>query len=105
MDEKGLADLIPHKFNKMKPFPDALHRRALSLMREYMLVGGMPEPVSIYVEQRLSRPSTLRSAESSSSIATISLVLQPVMNSKSSPYSMASRVSSLGTKTIQAFLT
>ena len=52
MDEKGLADLIRMSFNKMKPLPDALHRRALSLMREYMLVGGMPEPVSIYVEQR-----------------------------------------------------
>ena len=49
MDEKGLAGLIRMSFNKMKPLPDALHRRALSLMREYMLVGGMPEPVSIYV--------------------------------------------------------
>lgn len=56
MDEKGLADLIRMSFNKMKPLPDALHRRALSLMREYMLVGGMPEPVSIYVEQRAFAP-------------------------------------------------
>ena len=56
MDEKGLADLIRMSFSKMKPLPDALHRRALSLMREYMLVGGMPEPVSIYVEQRAFAP-------------------------------------------------
>ena len=54
---KGLAGyLIRMSFNKMKPLPDALHRRALSLMREYMLVGGMPEPVSIYVEQRAFAP-------------------------------------------------
>ncbi len=56
MDEKGAGPCRCMSFNKMKPLPDALHRRALSLMREYMLVGGMPEPVSIYVEQRAFAP-------------------------------------------------
>lgn len=32
--------------------PDALHKRAMRLWREYLLVGGMPQAVADYVEQR-----------------------------------------------------
>ncbi|NMM94127.1 ATP-binding protein [Bifidobacterium oedipodis] len=56
MGQKQLADLIRHQFETLKPLPDGLHRRAMGLLREYMLVGGMPEPVSIYVEQRKFAP-------------------------------------------------
>lgn len=56
MGEASLAELIGSHFESLKPLPDNLHRRALALFREYMLVGGMPEPVSIYVEQRRFEP-------------------------------------------------
>ncbi|OZG62158.1 ATPase (AAA+ superfamily) [Bifidobacterium lemurum] len=52
MGQRQLADLIRRQFAASRPLPDGLHRRAMGLLREYMLVGGMPDPVSIYVEQR-----------------------------------------------------
>mgnify|MGYP006934517219 CR=1 FL=1 len=42
MGQKQLADLIRKQFTALKPLPDGLHRRAMGLFREYMLVGGMP---------------------------------------------------------------
>ena len=34
------------------PLPSAIHRKAMSLFREYMLVGGMPQAITKYVETR-----------------------------------------------------
>lgn len=56
MGEEKLATLIRKQFDGKKPLPDGLHRRAMGLFREYLLVGGMPRPVSIYVEQRRFEP-------------------------------------------------
>lgn len=56
MGEKPLAQLIGSSFDSLKPLPDNLHRKASALFREYMLVGGMPEPVRIYTEQRKFQP-------------------------------------------------
>lgn len=56
MGETNLASLIKSSFDALRPLPDNLHRKALSLFREYMLVGGMPEPISIYTEQRRFEP-------------------------------------------------
>ena len=52
MNEKNLADLIRASFKSLKPLPDALHKRASRLWREYLLVGGMPQAVSKYLEHR-----------------------------------------------------
>lgn len=52
MGEHSLASLIRDGFDTLKPLPENLHRKALALFREYMLVGGMPEPVRVYAEQR-----------------------------------------------------
>lgn len=52
MGEGQLADLIRRSFEELKPLPDALHKRATRLWREYMLVGGMPQAVVSYVEER-----------------------------------------------------
>ena len=58
MGEKPLASLIRKQFDSKTPLPDGLHRRASGLLRECMLVGGgMPEPVSIYVEHRKFAPA------------------------------------------------
>lgn len=56
MGEEPLATLIRKQFGAKTPLPDGLHRRASGLFREYMLVGGMPEPVSVYIEQRKFAP-------------------------------------------------
>lgn len=56
MGEKQLADLIRSQFEARKPLPEGLHKRAMSLLREYMLVGGMPEPLSVYVSERKFAP-------------------------------------------------
>jgi predicted AAA+ superfamily ATPase len=56
MGESQLFELIRTYFVQRKPIPDFLHRRAMRLLREYALVGGMPKPVSIYVERRAFAP-------------------------------------------------
>ena len=56
MGERQLAELIRMKFDELEPLPDGLHRRAMGLLREYMLVGGMPKPVSTYVDRRKFAP-------------------------------------------------
>lgn len=56
LDEPQLASLIRMGFASLEALPDNLHRRAMSLFREYMLVGGMPDPVSIYAAQRKFGP-------------------------------------------------
>lgn len=56
MGEEKLVTLIRRQFDSLKPLPDGLHRRAMGLLREYILVGGMPGPVSIYVAQRRFEP-------------------------------------------------
>ena len=56
MGEEQLASLIRTCFEDKRPLPDNLHRRAMRLLREYMLVGGMPKPVSVYVDQRAFEP-------------------------------------------------
>jgi predicted AAA+ superfamily ATPase len=48
LDEKDLADLIRDSFTTLTPLPTALHRKAERLLREYMLVGGMPQAVQEY---------------------------------------------------------
>lgn len=56
MGEVSLASLVRDCFEHLRPLPDNLHRKALALFREYMLVGGMPEPVRIYSQQRRFEP-------------------------------------------------
>ena len=52
MGEEPLALVIEASFNQKKPLPDTLHRKAMRLWREYMLVGGLPQAVLAYVEGR-----------------------------------------------------
>ena len=52
MGERLLADVIRDSFEKKRPLPDSLHRKASRLFREYMLVGGMPQAVDEYVHSR-----------------------------------------------------
>ena len=52
MGEEPLARLISSSFERLRPLPDDLHRKAMRLFREYLLVGGMPEVVNGYVRTR-----------------------------------------------------
>lgn len=52
MGERGLVELMRASFESLRPLPDALHKRAMRLWREYLLVGGMPQAVQKYVETR-----------------------------------------------------
>lgn len=50
---KGVGEeaisLLRSSFIQHTPIPDALHSRFLSLFHEYILVGGMPEAVDLYI--------------------------------------------------------
>lgn len=49
-DEEPLLDYIRQCYEKRQPLQDAFHKRASYLIREYMLVGGMPQSVVAYLE-------------------------------------------------------
>ena len=52
MGEGALAEAIQRSFDCMQALPDALHRKAMRLWREHMLVGGMPQAVAAYSDGR-----------------------------------------------------
>lgn len=49
-DEKPLLDYIRDCYHKKIALEDRFHKRASHLIREYMLVGGMPQSVVAYFE-------------------------------------------------------
>lgn len=51
-DEDQLASLIGSSYESKTPLPEAIHRKAERLFREYLLVGGMPQAVEAYLQQR-----------------------------------------------------
>lgn len=52
MGNDGMMEAIREAFQARKPMGAALHRRAMDLFREYMVVGGMPQSVAKYVAGR-----------------------------------------------------
>jgi predicted AAA+ superfamily ATPase len=50
LGERALADLLRETAESLKPLPDALHRKAMELLRIYLLVGGMPQALNSYLE-------------------------------------------------------
>lgn len=48
--EETLIDYIRECYKHRRPLDAAFHKRATSLVREYMLVGGMPQSVVAYFE-------------------------------------------------------
>ena len=45
-----LMDLIRTCFERRKPLGQALHRKAMDLFRQYLIIGGMPQAVSAFAE-------------------------------------------------------
>lgn len=50
MDENTMMSLIKMQFEKSKPLGADMHRKAMTLFRQYMIVGGMPKAVDTYVQ-------------------------------------------------------
>lgn len=50
MNEKGLAEYIRQCYRDEVPLEQALHKKAMLLFRQYILVGGMPKSVSAFIE-------------------------------------------------------
>lgn len=98
MGESSLASLIRGSFEALKPLPDNLHRKASALFREHMLVGGMPESVRIYSEQRKFGPWMGQSARSSNCTATTSRDLPADANSRWYRFSTGFRASFRNTR-------
>lgn len=54
MNEKLLCDYIKKYFKESKPLDEGLHKKAMLLFSEYMLIGGMPESVKEFIENKNS---------------------------------------------------
>ena len=52
MGEEAIIQLIKNQFAKLKPLGLDMHRKAMTLFRQYMIVGGMPKAVDTYVKTR-----------------------------------------------------
>lgn len=50
MREEPLVEYIKRCFAERKPLEQGLHSKAMLLFRQYMIVGGMPQSVSAYIE-------------------------------------------------------
>lgn len=50
MNETALGDYIRECFKKETPLERGLHAKAMLLFRQYLIVGGMPKPLSAYIE-------------------------------------------------------
>lgn len=50
LGQEMLCDYIQECWRKREPLERSLHEKAMSLMREYILVGGMPQSVVAYIE-------------------------------------------------------
>ena len=52
LGESMLISYIKECFDKKVPLLDSIHKKASFLFKEYILVGGMPQAVSAFVEQK-----------------------------------------------------
>ena len=50
MNEIELVNLIRKSFLERKELPQSLHNRAMLLFKEFLLVGGMPQSISAYID-------------------------------------------------------
>lgn len=52
MGEEMLMPYIEDCFKKQQPLGQALHRRAMDYLRQYIIVGGMPQAVQTYIDTK-----------------------------------------------------
>lgn len=54
MNEEPLITYIRQCFEKKTPLEQGLHAKAMLLFRQYMIIGGMPKSLSVYLENNRS---------------------------------------------------
>jgi Predicted ATPase (AAA+ superfamily) len=52
LENETLMDFIRICFKEKKPLGQALHRKAMDYLRQYLIVGGMPQAVQAYIQTR-----------------------------------------------------
>ncbi len=52
LGEELLVDYIKECFRKQEPLERSMHNKAMLIFQQYMLVGGMPMPVVLFVENK-----------------------------------------------------
>ena len=52
MGDEAMPDLMRFCYDRRKPLGQALHRKAMDLFRQYLIVGGMPQAVAAFVKNR-----------------------------------------------------
>ena len=52
MGEELLIEYIKECYNKKQPLDRSFHNRAMLVFQQYMLVGGMPMPVVLFIENK-----------------------------------------------------
>ena len=50
--EEMLGDFIRDCYDQRTSLPEAIHRKALQLFKEYMIIGGMPQVVNAYISTK-----------------------------------------------------
>ncbi|MBD5209719.1 MAG: ATP-binding protein [Bacteroidales bacterium] len=50
IDKESAFELIRYSFNKLKPLGDGVNREMMKLFRLYMIIGGMPQAISEYLD-------------------------------------------------------
>ena len=50
---ESLMEIIRENFDNKKPMGQVLHRKAMNCFRQYLIIGGMPQAVSEYVQTTL----------------------------------------------------
>lgn len=49
LGEEKITEFIHKSFNELTPLPEEMHKKAMMLFKQYMLVGGMPKAVEKYL--------------------------------------------------------
>lgn len=52
LGEEQLLDYIKKCFDEKKPLIDLIHKKAMLLFKEYMLVGGMPKALEAFIDNK-----------------------------------------------------
>ena len=52
MGNETLIPILQNHFLEMKPLGQAMHRKAMDLFRQYLIIGGMPQSIAEYLRHR-----------------------------------------------------
>ena len=47
-----VVNAMRKKFEKLEPLDEPMHRKIMDLFRKYLLVGGLPDAVNVYLDQK-----------------------------------------------------